>query len=436
MDRPAVTARRVLTLWWPLAGSWLLMGIEMPMLAIAMTRMPGGEPHLAALGALVYPLSVLIEAPIIMLLAASTALVHDLVAHERLRRFAHAAGAVLTAVHVLVAFTPLFDWIALDLIGVPAEIVEPGRIGMQIMTPWTWAIAYRRFQQGALIRCERSDLVAKGTVIRLLANFCVLGLGLVVGTWSGIVVGTAGVACGVVAEAAWAGWCFRVAARDRLPPRSERLPLSWRAFAAFYVPLAFTPLITIVIQPIGAWAMSKMGNPMLSLAAWPAVYGLVFLTRSAGFAFNEVVVSLAGEPGGLRALRRFGIWIGTVTTAVLLLLAVTPLGALWFGTVSGLSPELTALAGSSLLFALLMPGYAVAQNFHQGLLVHAQRTRAITEAVAIYLVLCCVCLVAGIEWLPDTPGIQVALGSFTIAGLVQTFWLWWRRRGMGRAPAR
>ena len=53
------------------------MGIEMPMLAVAMTRMPGGDPHLAALGALVYPLSLLIEAPIIMLLAASTALCHD-----------------------------------------------------------------------------------------------------------------------------------------------------------------------------------------------------------------------------------------------------------------------------------------------------------------------------------------------------------------------
>ncbi|MCK5945164.1 MAG: hypothetical protein KAI24_24455, partial [Planctomycetes bacterium] len=63
---PPVTARRVLALWWPLAASWLLMGVEMPMLTVAMTRMPGGEPHLAALGALVYPLSILIEAPIIM----------------------------------------------------------------------------------------------------------------------------------------------------------------------------------------------------------------------------------------------------------------------------------------------------------------------------------------------------------------------------------
>ncbi|HEX5052209.1 MAG TPA: hypothetical protein VFZ65_10585 [Planctomycetota bacterium] len=431
-----VTSRRVLSLWWPLAGSWLLMAAEMPLLAMALTRLPGGEVHLAALGALVYPLSMLIEAPIIMLLAASTALARDLAAHERLRRFAHAAGAALTLVHVLVAFTPLFDVIALDLLGVPAAVVEPGRIGMRIMTPWTWAIAYRRFQQGALIRCERSDLIVTGTVIRLLTNVAVLATGLAVGTWPGIVVGTVGVACGVVAESVWAGWCFHQIGHPLLPAHSDRAPLSWRAFAAFYLPLAFTPLITIVIQPIGAWAMSKMAEPLLSLAAWPAVYGLVFLTRSAGFAFNEVVVALAGEPGGRTALRRCGVGIAVVATAVLLLLAETPLGGLWFGTVTGMTTELATLASASLLFAMLMPGYAVAQNYHQGLLVHGGRTRAITEAVVLYLVLCWLCLAAGVEWLRGVPGIQVALGSFTIAGLAQTAWLWWRRRGARRSTQR
>ena len=417
------------------------MGVEMPMLAVAMTRMPGGEPHLAALGALVYPLSVLIEAPIIMLLAASTALVRNLIVHEQLRRFAHLSAAVLTVTHILVALTSAFDFIAVDLIGVPNAIVEPGRIGMQIMTPWTWAIAYRRFQQGVLIRCEQSRLVVYGTMIRLLANVLVLTIGLWVGTWSGIIVGTIGIGCGVLAEAAWAGFCFhrfakpklqqQQLARQQLHPQHIETGLTARAFAKFYIPLAFTPLITIVIQPIGSWAMSQMQNPLQSLAAWPAVYGLVFLTRTAGYAFNEVVVALAGEPGGQRALRRCGYGIGAIATLVLLLLAVTPLGELWFGEVTGLSPELTQLASSSLLVAILMPGYAVAQNYHQGVLVFEQRTRAITEAVVLYLLVCTLCLLLGVELLQDLPGIQVALLAFTIAGLCQTAWLLLRRRSLG-----
>ena len=421
------------------------MGIEMPMIAVAMTRMPGGDPHLAALGALVYPLSLLIEAPIIMLLAASTALVRNLDIHEQLRRFAHATAAVLTGIHVLIAFTPAFDVIALDLIGVPDAILEPGRLGMQIMTPWTWAIAYRRFQQGVLIRCEQSKLVVYGTIIRLLANIAALVIGLTVGTWPGIVVGAIAIICGVTAEAIWAGWCFhrfakpvlrqQQIARQQADANNVEAPLKWSAFAAFYIPLAFTPLITIIIQPIGSWAMSKMAEPLLSLAAWPAVYGIVFLTRTAGYAFNEVVVALAGKPGGHRALRQCGYGIAVIATTLLLVMATTPLGNWWFGTVTGMSPELTALASTSLIVAILMPGYAVAQNYHQGILVHNKRTRPITEAVVIYLGICCACLIIGVDYFPDVPGIQVALGSFTIAGLCQTAWLLLRRQGPPRQDA-
>ncbi|MGC6487694.1 MAG: hypothetical protein ACON4Z_08625 [Planctomycetota bacterium] len=436
MHAPAPTlaaplrARRVIALWWPLAASWLLMGAEMPMLTAAMTRMPGGEPHLAAIGALVYPLSILIEAPIIMLLTASTALVTDLATHGRLLRFAHGTSALLTGVHALVAFTPLFDGLVLDLIGAPPETLEPARLGMQLMTPWTWAIGYRRFQQGVLIRCGRSDLVGVGTVIRLTANLLVLLAGLWVATWPGVAVGASAISCGVLAEAAWAGWAFRRAARPLLPTAPPGPALRWGAFARFYAPLAFTPIITIVIQPLGSWAMSKMHAPLQSLAAWPAVYGIVFLSRSAGFAYNEVVVALAGEPGGPAVLRRCGVGIAAATTAALALLSFTPLGALWFDQVSGLPADLVALSRDALPLALAMPGYAVAQNYLQGRMVHAKRTRPITEAVLLYLVVCSLCLLAGMRWMADRPGIEVTLLAFNVAGFAQTWWLWRGLRAM------
>ena len=414
----------MLTLWWPLAGSWLLMGVEMPMLTAAMTRMPGGEPHLAAIGSLVYPLSILIEAPIIMLLAASTALVKDLATHAKLLRFAHGASAALTLLHVAVAFSPLFDWVVLDVIGAPRETLAPGRVGMQLMTPWTWAIGYRRFQQGVLIRCGRSDLVGVGTIVRLLCNLLVLSVGLWVGTWPGIVVAACAISVGVTAEAAWAGWSFHRAAKPALPADPDAELISWSAFASFYAPLAFIPIITIVIQPLGSWAMSEMRGPLQSLAAWPAVYGLVFLSRSVGFAYNEVVVSLSSEPGGRAALRRCGVGIAAFTTAAMALLALTPLGSVWFDVVSGLPEDLTALSRASLPLAILMPCYAVVQNHLQGLMVARKRTRPVTEAVVLYLIVCAACLLAGMRWMPNVPGIQVTLIAFNVAGLAQTWWLW------------
>ena len=54
--------------------------------------------------------------------------------------------------------------------GIPHEIIQPARMGLMIMTPWTWSIAYRRFHQGMLIRFGHSKAVSTGTLIRLSAD--------------------------------------------------------------------------------------------------------------------------------------------------------------------------------------------------------------------------------------------------------------------------
>ena len=58
------------------------MGIESPMLAAFVARMATPEITLAAWGSLVYPISLVVEGPIIMLLTASTALANDLPSYK------------------------------------------------------------------------------------------------------------------------------------------------------------------------------------------------------------------------------------------------------------------------------------------------------------------------------------------------------------------
>src|SRR5690606_1439651 len=364
--------------------------------------------------------------------AASTRLATDLDAWRRLARFTAIAASILTLVHAAIAFTPLFDFVATRLIAAPPEVLEPARIGLAIMLPWSGAIAWRRMQQGVLIRCELSRFVATGTLIRLIANAVALGIGFAVartrGTVDGVVVGASGIAAGVLCEVAFVD---RVARRHALPRLAALPPAeeswSWRRFARFYVPLAFTPLISMLVQPVGAAAMGRMPDALRSLAAWPSVYGLVFLLRSLGFAFNEVAVALAGRPGGRAALQTFAWRLGTAVTLAVAILALTPLGRLWLGGVSGLQDDLAAFAHAALPFALLMPGYAVVQHLFQGLLVHHGRTRSITEAVAIYALIASTLLLVAVE-AQALPGIRAALLAFTAAGLCQTAWLWRRAR--------
>ncbi|TAH37237.1 MAG: hypothetical protein EYC70_09680 [Planctomycetota bacterium] len=404
------------------------MAIELPAFTAFVARMPDAEIHLAAYGSIVFAISLVIEAPVIMLLAASTALSTDWRSFQRLRRFTYALCGALTVLHVLVAFTPLYDFVVHSLLKAPPEIVEPGRAGLRIMTPWTAAIGYRRFHQGVLIRFHHTRPVAMGTALRLLVLFGILEAGRLSGAASGIVTGTAAVACAVMAEAVFIGWAVAPVVRERLASlASSGAPLSLRELLHFYAPLALTQVLYMLAHPMSAAAMNRMPQALPSLAAWPAVHGFLFITRSIGFAYNEVVVALLDEPGARRALRRFAWILAAATSGTLLLLAATPLSRVWFGTVSGLDPSLMALSSSALVFGLLLPASAPLQSLYQGILVHARRTGGITESMAVYLAGSAAALAAGVK-LQRYTGIYYALAAISLAGLLQTLWLWRRAR--------
>ncbi|MDW8328945.1 MAG: hypothetical protein RML48_03040 [Candidatus Bipolaricaulota bacterium] len=421
---------RIVRTWWPLAASWMLMGLELPAVSAVVARLPEPQINLAAYG-IVFAISMLIESPIIMLLAASTALSKDWDSYLKVRRFMMQTSALLTALHVLIAFTPLYYFVVVDLIGAPAQIIEPARWGLMLMTPWTWSIAYRRFHQGVLIRFGRSEIVGLGTVVRLSANLIVLGVGYLIGSIPGIIVAASAVSMGVMSEALFVGRRVRPCLQRlrQIPPDGD--PLTLRAFLRFYIPLALTSLLTILVQPIGSAALSRMPGALESLAVWPVVSGLLFLLRSIGIAYNEVVVALLGKPRAEESLRRFATMLSLSLTAMLLLVTMTPLAELWFGGLSGLLPSLANLAQSSLWFALLLPAFSVWQSFYQGSLVYSRQTRGVTEAMALFLIVSSVILSVGVLWGQIT-GLYVAQIAFTIGGLAQMLWLAYRcRRAQG-----
>jgi hypothetical protein len=424
---PRPTVSDVARFWWPLAASWLLMGAELPALSAVIARLPQPEIHLGAYG-VVFALSLIVEAPIIMLLAASTALSKDCASYLKLRRFMMRLSAVETALHALVAFTPLFDLMMHYLIGLPDELMEPARIGLRIMTPWTWAIAYRRFNQGVLIRFDRTRVVGLGTVVRLTADVVVLAIGYLTRAFPGVVVGTSAVIAGVLSEALYVGLRVRPVLRNELraaPPVEP--PLSSRAMLEFYVPLALTSLMALAIQPIGSAALSRAPLPVESLAVWPVVSGLLFIFRSLGLAYNEVVVALLERPGSAPALRRFTVILTLVSTLPLAIIAATPLAQVWFRDMSGLSPELADLACASLPFVLALAALQPWMSWYQGRLVYGRRTRSVTESVVLFVIVTVGALWAGVAW-GQAPGVFIGWTAFSLGGLAQTAWLWMRSR--------
>ena len=408
------------------------MGMELPILSAVVARLAEPEINLAAYGGVVFPMALIVEAPVIMLLAASTALSKDWASYKKLRNYMLLAGGLLTTLHLTVALSPAYYFIVKVLLGVPPEIIEPARIGLIIMTPWSWTIAFRRLNQGVMIRFGHTNIIGIGTGVRLGMDILVSLIGYFLGL-PGIVVATSAVASGVTAEALYIGIRVQPVLRMDLKPAPVVHPaLTYRAFAGFYIPLVLTSLLTLLIQPMGSAALSRMPRALESLAVWPVVSGFIFMLRSMGVAFNEVVVALLDEPLSTKALQRFTMVLTIGTTGSLIIIAATPLSRLWLENFTGLSPELAGLARNGLWFGLLLPGLNSIQSWFQGSLLNSGKTRGISEAVAIFLFGTGLVLLSGILW-GKMIGLYVGLGAFSFGMFVQTLWLWARSHPVLRA---
>lgn len=421
----------VASTWWPLAASWLLMGVEMPIVAAVLGRLPQSEFQLAAFGGIVFPVALLIESPVIMLLAASVRLSDSPKNFRFLQRFSRILGISLTAVHGLVAFTPLFDVLVVPLLDPPVEIIESARLSFQCMLPFTWAVAERRFHQGLLIRFGRQRQVGIGTVLRLVSMVTTI---LLLAWFSkrlgieGAALGALAISVGVVAEAIFARSMARRVERGPLAALSgEGLPLNLRRTMHFYVPLALTAMMTLAAQPIGSAGMNRMPEALASLAIWPALGGLSFFLRSTGIAFNEVVIRHAPDPGSLAPLRRFAFLAGVLFSLATILFATSPGAQLWYLSIEGLSPELLDLAQRATWAIVPLPILTFMASYWQGLLVDQRRTRAVSEGVGIGLGVTSVVLVvlASTDWTTGAVGASLAL---TLGAAAQCGWLWHRAR--------
>jgi hypothetical protein len=401
------------------------MGAELPVIAAVVSRLDNPEIMLAAFGGVVFPIALLVESPIIMMLAASTAWSRDTASFRRLGQFMTKASIALTLIHTAIALTPLYWWVVVPLLEVPADVQEPALLGLRIMLPWSWAIADRRFRQGALIRFGHRETVARGTVIRLVAAFIALWAFAQSGV-DGIVTATAGLTIGVLVEGIFVRWRSAVL----LPPHllaadQEDVAPAASSLIGFYLPLAMTPMLILALQPIASAGITRMPLPLACLAVWGPLGGLIFLLRSAGIAFNEVVIARCDEPDGQRRLRRFAWGWGLGFSAILLLMAVTPISGVWFEEVIGLEPGLALLATQSLWLATPLPLLTFLESYWQGMLVSRHRTRAVTGSVVAFLVIAVIVIAVGVligRW----NGLLVTLAAFAAGNTAQTLWLRWK----------
>jgi hypothetical protein len=395
-----------------------MMAVEGPYVAAIVARLADPAVNLAAYG-VAFSFAFIAEAPIIMVMTASNALVHDRHSFLKLRRFVYTLNAILCAAIAIAVYPPLFRFVTDRLIGLPTDVARLTHIATALLVPWPAAIGYRRFYQGILVRHHMPRRVAYGTVVRLVSmSLSALALAKIV-HWPGACIGSLALLTGVVAEAA----ASRVMARHVVhallheapdEPQADvedvavglRVParLSTRDILRFYYPLALTSLLAIAVSPLVTFFLGRSRSALDSLAVLPVITGLVFLFRSGGIAYQEVAVALVGpNPANERPVARVAAMLAALSSLSLAALLFTPLAHTYFAELSGLPDALATFAIWPARVLVAVPALEYLLTYLRSRLILARDTRPITIA-------------AGAEVLTVTAGLIVCVNVLDLVG--------------------
>ncbi len=407
--------------WWPLATSWFFLTFEPLMIAALVARTPDPTVQLAAWGGLIFPITVLLEAPTYMLLSASATLTCDQESYRAGLRHAVRVALFCAVLQVIVVLPPIYRWLMESLLSPPVGVAEAAYPGFVLLSLSALCVAVRRFHQGILVRLGRSRTVGIGTALRIacdLALFSAL-------TWADWFSSATTAACSysmaMVLEAIYALVVSRSAVAS-LPANAELLGakkiLKWREFVEFYAPLASTSVLLCLTQPLGAAAMGRARLPLESLAVWPAVITMIASIRSLNTAIPELFVSRATQGLSVAALRKLAIGLGVAQTVVVATIALSGIGRWWFLNVAGLSDTLTGWAVITLRCGILLPMFSTLQSWQQGRLLTARSSATISMAVVCSLFVVGILMALGIA-LTDAMGAALFMAVMTFGMAVQ-----------------
>ncbi|MHB1130862.1 MAG: hypothetical protein ACYC4L_00555 [Chloroflexota bacterium] len=428
-----LTLRQVGRFYYPLAANATLMMVETPLVIAGVSRLPNAELELAAYGvmtALTWWL-VNIGTPLVH---TGNALGRTRAAFSLLRNFALGVSVFATALAAAIYFTPAYGGMVEGLLGANPVVAAAAHPGTQLMLATSFAIGYRRFYQGVLIRHGYTGLVGWLTLSRALTVGAMVWAGVSWGQWSGATLAAAAMAGSTSVECVLVCIFAESVLRGKNGPRWEpegSLRLSYLSALRFYLPLALVMLLNGTARPIITAALTRLPEPVISLAAFPVAYGVFNVIYSPLYPLIQTVIALVRDGHSYRVVVRFTRAVCVLGWVVLMMATLTPAAEYYLTAVLGVPEQVRVAALPAVQvfsFYLLLMAF---HNVYQGLLVAARRTLETQFASIANVATIALVLATGVAW-GGAAGVVVGAAAFVAGFSAEAALLAWRATGMRR----
>lgn len=362
-----------------------MMTLDLPVVNAMLNRLPNPDVSVAALR-VAFSMALVYEASHIAMIDVSTALSTDRHTFNMLRRFYVIMSGVLLVVASAVAFSPLYDWIARDVMNQTEAVANSARPALWAFLLWPIPIGWRRLYQGALIKHGHPKPVGAGGLVRMGSLFVALiffsWLGTSVIPMEPAAIAVLAMLVSVTAEAAAVhGWTGRV-----LRSMPESLPdkpvPTYRYLWRFIFPLSGTAIMSTLTQPVvtagiasAAIAWASPSGSVVAVASYAIAWSMAFLVFGPTLSMTQASIAWSSSPNPQVRERGPRVLLG-MGAGMALLMAVasfTPIAYWLFTFLLDTQPVTAAAAVSVAHWLVPMPILHAASFMLRGKLIAHHR---------------------------------------------------------------
>lgn len=346
-----------------------------------------------------------IISPLHMIRPMVTALANNGADYIKVRRFALTIAATVTTILAIIAMIGVAEWVFESIMGLPEATSKTAVILLKLLIFYPIGLFFKDFYHGVLIKFEKTSLITAATLIRI--GFVVLfvtamthidfipgvflaGLLFLTGTYS------EGMAALIFTKASVRNIVSKLDSNYKVTPNNHH-SLTGKYLIIFYLPLVMTTYIKTLAMPIINTGLAKASNPEVTITTFAVAWALIMSLNNPLNMFHQVSIKFIedNKPEKNNQVFRFGLILATCMSALIALLAITPLGHFVFERIVGVDTTITALAVNVLIYAIPLPFITVLREYFWGIMIKRHHTGAlgIGKAINVFSLLCGVLII-------------------------------------------
>jgi progressive ankylosis protein ANKH len=403
----------MLTYWrfyWPLALTGVGMVLSVQFQNATLARYPEAITELAVL-ALAHGVFGFFNASLQFTSQLANVYARSGQASSRTWQFVVMASIAIMLPLLLIATTPPGDAMIRSVFSIDAPLTARVREYLLLMCPLVLLNGQRHYLSGLMIQARRTGWVTVCNFIYLGSVIALLIIGFTLG----------GKPAHVIVGAEVAGVSILVmlllAAKVRayqLPAEPEHEHVTFSELLKFFIPVSTTGVMFALSRPVLFAFVARTPNGLLAIAALRVAFDFSMLFQQAANQFRHFFISFGFD--NLAKKRRFMIIIALGITAIMLLVAITPLSYWIWQDLMSVPPELMTLSIDVLLVMCLMPVVIIYRNYFHSRLMHLRRTSgmaygSMARVLGIFLL---AAVFAELNWLNHLSAAGILIFGFLI----------------------